>query len=139
MLTNFDECTVLGERKSTLKLPLSTTSHRFTVLLREGDHILNPAGRWEILWEDEQGSVHNSMRPPALPRPLIPSDALEPLETESTDAVEPVEAKASQASPVASSKGYAVEPVEASPREASSVAAGNEAQAATGSPPRPDT
>ena len=92
-------------------------------MLREGDHILTPAGRWEILWEDEHGSIHNSMRPPALPKPLLLSDALEPLDTENAAEVDLEEASPNQQSPIASSIGEAANTSPSSPAPTNDVAA----------------
>jgi hypothetical protein len=82
-IKSFDEtstCTILGVGKFRHHLQTSSRARIFAIILREGDHILTSAGRWDILWEDEHGSVHDSMRPPPLPAPVLTSDALEPLE-----------------------------------------------------------
>ena len=80
-LTNYgSQCTLLGCSALEFELPKSTSAHTFNVVLREDDQFLTPAGRWEFLYDDEQHTLHNSMRPPPLPVPEGGSEELRPLE-----------------------------------------------------------
>ena len=53
---------------SEVELPASTPEHRRSFFLRERDQFLTNAGRWEVKWDDDQGTISHSMRPPALPQ-----------------------------------------------------------------------
>lgn len=49
-----------------IRLPLSTSSHHKSLLLRSDDQFCGPTGRWAVRWDDEYGTISNSMRPPPL-------------------------------------------------------------------------
>lgn len=75
-----ERCTVRNTDRD-IQLPTSTANLRRSILLRDGDEFISDAGRWQIRWDDEAGtlshSISHSMRPPAIPPPesdLDPQD-----------------------------------------------------------------
>jgi len=49
-----------------LIMPLSTETHKQSIVLQTSDEFVTPAGRWKIEW-DEDGNTSHSMRPPPVP------------------------------------------------------------------------
>ena len=58
---------VVGDNHISVRLPISTDDHHKSVVLRANDHILCASDRWAVCWDDEAGTISNSMRPPPLP------------------------------------------------------------------------
>lgn len=72
-----DECRLFnGSSNEGFRVPKSSDVRAFSVILREGDQFLTPAGRWEVQWDDERGTLLHSMRPPPLP---VPPEDLQPI------------------------------------------------------------
>ena len=67
-----ESCLIVFADDSEVELPESVAGDRRSFFLRENDHFLTNAGRWEVKWDDDQGTISHSMRPPALPQ--IPID-----------------------------------------------------------------
>ncbi|KPI43363.1 uncharacterized protein AB675_6925 [Cyphellophora attinorum] len=70
-LTTFEEqgSTILSPGGRHFHLRSSSAQHSYSILLREDDQFLAGGDRWEVLLDDEAGTLHNSMRPPPIPRP----------------------------------------------------------------------
>ncbi|KAJ4557247.1 hypothetical protein HRR78_000914 [Exophiala dermatitidis] len=79
LLRVFDEtdgsCSVLNDDGSEFEIPLSSSLHHKSLIIRGDEHFLSPAGRWAVRWDDEQGTVWNSMRPPSLPLVTLDQEA----------------------------------------------------------------
>lgn len=67
-----ERCTIRNAGED-IQLPCSILELRRSFLLRDGDEFISDAGRWQIRWDDEAGtlshSISHSMRPPAIPPP----------------------------------------------------------------------
>ncbi|KAL2403961.1 hypothetical protein ABEF95_004601 [Exophiala dermatitidis] len=68
-------CSVLNDDGSEFEVPVSSSSHQKSLIIRGDEHFLGPAGRWAIRWDNEQGTVWNSMRPPPLPLVTLDQEA----------------------------------------------------------------
>ena len=58
---------VIGDNQISIQLPISTASHLKSIVLRENDQFVTSSSRWAVVWDDENGTISNSMRPPPLP------------------------------------------------------------------------